>query len=136
MAKTKSKTVSKWSKVNGNPEINSGEVVTKPNQSMSIREMLFRNTAGMTYDNYKTPYYEDQATFSSQSLNKIQEMEPVEKLQYLAEVQQQVVDLKTKIQGFEDEKAAKVAAQQAAAATQAAQQATSVNPDDIVSGTE
>lgn len=136
MAKTKSKTVSKWSVVNGNPEVNSGEVVTKPNQSMSIREMLFRNTAGMTYDNYKTPYYEDQATFSSQSLNKIQEMEPVEKLQYLAEVQQQVVDLKTKIQGFEDEKAAKVAAQQAAAATQAAEQATSVNPDDIVSGTE
>lgn len=136
MAKTKSKTVSKWSIVNGNPEINSGEVVTKPNQSMSIREMLFRNTAGMTYDNYKTPYYEDQATFSSQSLNKIQEMEPVEKLQYLTEVQQQVVDLKTKIQGFEDEKAAKVAAQQAAAATQAAEQATSVNPDDIVSGTE
>lgn len=136
MAKTKSKTVSKWSVVNGNPEVNSGEVVTKPNQSMSIREMLFRNTAGMTYDNYKTPYYEDQATFSSQSLNKIQEMEPVEKLQYLTEVQQQVVDLKTKIQGFEDEKAAKVAAQQAAAATQAAEQATSVNPDDIVSGTE
>ena len=136
MAKTKSKTVSKWSVVSGNPEVNSGEVVTKPNQSMSIREMLFRNTAGMTYDNYKTPYYEDQATFSSQSLNKIQEMEPVEKLQYLTEVQQQVVDLKTKIQGFEDEKAAKVAAQQAAAATQAAEQATSVNPDDIVSGTE
>tara|TARA_B100002052_G_scaffold3316_1_gene3019 strand:+ start:309 stop:719 length:411 start_codon:yes stop_codon:yes gene_type:complete len=136
MAKTKSKTVSKWSVVSGNPEINSGEVVTKPNQSMSIREMLFKNTQGMTYDNYKTPYYEEQATFSSQSLNKIQEMEPVEKLQYLAEVQQQVVDLKTKIQGFEDEKAAKVAAQQAAASAQAAEQATSVNPDDIVSGTE
>ena len=136
MATKKSKTVSKWNVVNGNPEVNSGEVVTKPNQSMSIREMLFRNTAGMTYDNYKTPYYEDQATFSSQSLNKIQEMEPVEKLQYLSEVQQQVVDLKTKIQGFEDEKAAKVAEQQAAAAAQAAQQATSVNPDDIVSGTE
>ena len=136
MAKTKSKTVSKWSVVTGNAEVNSGEVVTKPNQSMSIREMLFKNTQGMTYDNYKTPYYEEQATFSSQSLNKIQEMEPVEKLQYLAQVQQQVVDLKTKIQGFEDEKAAKVAAQQAAAAAQAAEQATSVNPDDIVSGTE
>ena len=136
MAKVKSKTVNKWSYVKATPEANSGEVITKPNQSMSIREMLFKNTQGMTYDNYKTPYYEDQATFSSQSLNKIQEMEPVEKLQYLAEVQKQVVDLKTKIKGFEDEKAAKIAAQQAAAAAQAQPQATSVNSDDIVSGTE
>ena len=136
MAKVKSKTVNKWSYVKATPEANSGEVITKPNQSMSIREMLFKNTQGMTYDNYKTPYYEDQATFSSQSLNKIQEMEPVEKLQYLAEVQQQVTDLKNKIQGFEDEKAAKIAAQQAAAAAQAQPQATSVNSDDIVSGTE
>ena len=136
MGTKKSKVVSKWKYIKATPEKNSGEVVTKPNQSMSIREMLFRNTAGMTYDNYKTPYYEDQATFSSQSLNKIQEMEPVEKLQYLAEVQQQVVDLKAKIQGFEEQKAAKVAAQQAAAAAQAAEQTTTVNPDDIVSGTE
>ena len=135
MAKVKSKTLSKWSVVKPTAEKNSGEVITKPNQSMSIREILFRNTQGMAYDNYKTPYYEDQATFSSQSLNKIQEMEPVEKLQYLEEVQQQVINLKAKIKGFEDEKAAKVAAQQAAAQAQA-QTATSVNPDDIVSGTE
>ena len=135
MAKVKSKTLSKWSVVKPTAEKNSGEVITKPNQSMSIREILFRNTQGMAYDNYKTPYYEDQATFSSQSLNKIQEMEPVEKLQYLEEVQQQVINLKAKIKGFEDEKAAKVAAQQAAAQAQA-QTATTVNPDDIVSGTE
>tara|TARA_B100000575_G_C22999592_1_gene576041 strand:+ start:564 stop:977 length:414 start_codon:yes stop_codon:yes gene_type:complete len=126
----------RWEPVQIKAEVSTGEVKTKPNQSMSIREMLFRNTAGMTYDNYKTPYYEDQATFSSQSLNKIQEMEPVEKLQYLAELNTQVTGLKNKIQEFEDAKAAKVAEQQAAAQAQAAQQATSVNPDDIVSGTE
>ena len=136
MAKVKSKTVSKWSIVPGKAEGNSGEVITKPNQSMSIREMLFRNTAGMTYDNYKTPYYEDQATFSSESLNKIQEMEPVEKLQYLAEVQEKVTNLKNKIQDFEAQKQAQIEAQQAAAAEQVAAQTTTVNPDDIVSGTE
>ena len=137
MATKKSKTISKWSKVKGKPEYNTGEVITKPNQSMTIREMLFRNTAGMTYDNYKTPYYEDQATFSSTSLNKIQEMEPVEKLQYLAEVQEKVTNLKSKIQDFEAQKAAAIQAQQQAAAEQvAAAQTTTVNPDDIISGTE
>lgn len=136
MAKVKSKTVSKWSVVPGKAEGNSGEVITKPNQSMTIREMLFRNTAGMAYDNYKTPYYEDQATFSSQSLNKIQEMEPVEKLQYLETVRNQVENLKNKIQDFEAQKAAAIKAQQEAAAAQVAAQTTTVNPDDIVSGTE
>ena len=82
-----------------------GEVITVPNQTQSVRDILFKNTQGMTYDNYKTPYYEDQATFSSQPLNKIQEMEPVEKLQYLSEVKAQVVNLETKIKEFEDEKA-------------------------------
>ena len=60
----------------------------------------------MTYDNYKTPYYEDQATFSSQPLNKIQEMEPVEKLQYLSDVKAQVVNLESKIKEFEAQKEA------------------------------
>ena len=69
------KKVNKWKGVKINTHKNSGEIVTQPNQTMSIREILFRNTQGMTYDNYKTPYYEDQATFSSQALNKIQEME-------------------------------------------------------------
>lgn len=84
----------------------SGEILTKPNQSMSIREILFRNTQGMTYDNYKTPYYEDQATFSSQSLNRIQEMEPTEKLQYLNEVNTQVTSLQEKIKNHEAQKLA------------------------------
>ena len=94
----------KWNGVKITSETNSGEVITKPNQTASIREILFRNTQGMTYDNYKTPYYEDQATFSSQSLNKIQEMEPVEKLQFLKEVQSQVKGLQTKISNHEKAK--------------------------------
>ena len=137
MAIKKSKTVNRWSIQVGKAETNSGEVITKPNKSMSNREMLFRNTSGMAYDNYKTPYYEDQATFSSESLNKIQEMEPVEKLQYLAEVSQKVSNLKSKIEDFEAKKQAQIQAQQEAAAAQvAAAQTTTVNPDDIVSGTE
>jgi len=133
MATKKSKTISRWSIVSGTPESNSGEIVTKPDQSMSIRDILFRNTAGMAYDNYKTPYYEDQATFSSTPMNKIQEMEPVEKLQYLEKVQNQVANLKQKIKDFEDQKVAIAQAQQAAGEKQ---KTTTVDPEEIVSGTE
>lgn len=99
----KRKRKSRWAKQQVKAHKNTGEIITKPNQSSSIRDILFRNTQGMSYDNYKTPYYEDQATFSSQSLNKIQEMEPTEKLQYLKELNGQIDSLKKKIE--EDEKA-------------------------------
>lgn len=108
--KAKAKKIRKSKNRWDNPTItidnNTGELITKPNQSMSIRDMLFRNTQGMTYDNYKTPYYEDQATFSSQSLNKIQEMEPVEKLQFLKELDTQVQTLQQKISDHQKEKEA------------------------------
>jgi hypothetical protein len=94
----------KWKVQEIKVQDNTGEIITKPNQSMSVREILFRNTQGMTYDNYKTPYYEDQATFSSQSLNKIQEMEPVEKLQYLKNVSSQVKSLEKQIKDHETAK--------------------------------
>lgn len=94
----------KWKVQEIKVQDNTGEIITKPNQSMSVREILFRNTQGMTYDNYKTPYYEDQATFSSQSLNKIQEMEPVEKLQYLKNVSSQVKSLEKQIKDHEQAK--------------------------------
>lgn len=94
----------KWKVQDITVQDNTGEIITKPNQSMSVREILFRNTQGMTYDNYKTPYYEDQATFSSQSLNKIQEMEPVEKLQYLKNVSSQVKSLEKQIKDHETAK--------------------------------
>lgn len=103
MAKTK-KVISKWATNLAVPHKNTGEVITKPNQTASVREILFRNTQGMTYDNYKTPYYEAQASFSSQALNKIQEMEPVEKLQYLKEVSSQVKSLQTQISNHEKAK--------------------------------
>jgi len=99
-------TKSRWTNQPIKAHESTGEILTKPNQSMSIREILFRNTQGMTYDNFKTPYYEDQATFSSQSLNKIQEMEPTEKLQYLNEVNSQVIELQEKIKNHEAQKLA------------------------------
>jgi len=114
-AKIIRKSKNRWTDPTVKIDYNSGEIITKPNQSMSIRDMLFRNTQGMTYDNYKTPYYEDQASFSSQSLNKIQEMEPVEKLQFLKQLDTQVETLKQKIT---DHQAAKEA--EAKAITEAA----------------
>jgi hypothetical protein len=103
MAKIK-KVKSRWGTESVQAHQNTGEVITKPNQTSSVREILFRNTQGMTYDNYKTPYYEAQASFSSQALNKIQEMEPVEKLQYLKEVQSQVKGLQKQISDHEKAK--------------------------------
>ena len=101
----------KWEYQKIKAEINEGDILTKPNQSMSIRDILFRNTNGMSYDNYKTPYYEDEATFSSQSLNKIQEMEPVEKLQYIDELSNKMDTLKESIKQHEAQKAEQVKAQ-------------------------
>lgn len=102
MSKKVNKVKDKWKQIEYKAYSDTtGEIVTKPNQAMSVRDMLFRNTQGMTYDNYKTPYYEDQASFSTQALNKIQEMEPVEKLQYLSEVSSQVKSLENKIKEHE-----------------------------------
>ena len=98
-----------------------GESETKPSQTQSIREILFRNTNGMSYDNYKTQYYEDQAEFSSQSLNTIQNMEPTEKMQFLTELSLQTNRLKSKISDFE--KAKKAEAELAAQAIKDAENA-------------
>lgn len=79
------------------------DVLTKPNQSMSIREILFRNTQGMTYDNYKTPFYEDQATFSSIPMNKIQEMDITDKMSFLDDLSKKTKSLKSKINAYQKE---------------------------------
>ena len=111
MSLTKSKNT--WSGSDISTETTTGEVITKPNQSQTIREILFRNTQGMTYDNYKTPYYEDQATFSSKPLNVIQDMEPTEKMQFLTELRAETQALKNKIQADETAKAQAIADAQA-----------------------
>ena len=118
----KIKAIDKWAGVNVNAHKNSGELITKPNQAQTIRDILFRNTAGMSYDNYKTPYYEDQATFSSQAMNKIQDMEPTEKLQFLEELNTNVINLQEKIKAHEEEKAALLKAQQEKTAQEIAAQ--------------
>ena len=114
MAK-KSKTVDRW-KTTGSATAhkNSGELITKPNQAQTIRDILFRNTAGMSYDNYKTPYYEDEAHFGSQAMNKIFDMEATEKLQFLEELNTNVTNLQNKVKAHEEEKAALLKAQQEA----------------------
>lgn len=110
----KIKAIDKWAGVKVNAHKNSGEVNTKPNQAQTIRDILFRNTAGMAYDNHKTPYYEDQATFGSQAMNKIFDMEPTEKLQFLEELNTNVTNLQSQIKQHEEEKAALLKAQQEA----------------------
>ena len=119
MAKKKViKPVDRWNAATTRPHKNSGEVLTKPNQSMSIKDILYRNTQGMAYSNYKTPYYEEEATFQSQSLNKITDMEPTEKLQFLKDLNEQVSSLTSQIKADEKAKAEAVAQVQAAAEVQ------------------
>lgn len=106
--KTKNRYRQKYQSKNGyqSPEeIDKFDVVTKPNAADSVRDILFRNTSGMSYDNYKTPYYEEQATLSSQALNVIQDMEPAEKMQFLAEKRKEFKSLQDKIAAYEAEKA-------------------------------
>lgn len=104
MSLTKNKSI--WTIEDTGAEYNSGEVVTIPSQAQSIREILFRNTNGMAYDNYKTPFYEDQATFSSQSFNKIQDMDITDKMAFLQHVQNTAKALETKISDYQKEKQA------------------------------
>lgn len=104
MSLTKNKSI--WTVQDTGAEYNTGEVKTVPSQAQSIREILFRNTNGMAYDNYKTPFYEDQASFSSQSFNKIQDMDITDKMAFLQHVQNTAKDLETKISDYQKEKQA------------------------------
>lgn len=130
MSKKNTPKIDRWTVTKIKSHVSTDEVKTKPSQAMSVREMLFRNTQGMAYDNYKTPYYEEQATFSSDSLNKIQDMEPVEKLQYLNTVTVRANDLKKKIEEHEQAKAEALAQQQQPTAPEG------VVEENVVAGTE
>ena len=99
-------------------EIAEDTIHTKPNQAMTIRDIMKFHTTGMHFDNTKTPYYEEEATFESESLNKIANMEPVEKLQHLDKVSKQVKSLQTAIKKDEEAKAEAIAAAKAAESTQ------------------
>ena len=50
----------------------------------------------MSYDNYKTPFYEEQATFSSIAMNKIQEMDIADKMSFLDDLSKKTKSLKQK----------------------------------------
>lgn len=101
---TTSRIRSIWKGVKTTQEVPDTKTVhTKPNGAQSVREILFRNTSGMAYDNYKTPFYEEQATFSSQPMNVIQDMELSEKLQFLAETKANATALENKIKDYQAE---------------------------------
>ena len=108
----KKTTINKNNPLHKKGEIHTDETIhTKPNQSMTIRDIMKFHTTGMHFDNTKTPYYEEEATFESESLNKIANMEPVEKLQHLEKVQTQVTSLQNAIKKDEESKAAAIAEQ-------------------------
>ena len=103
MMKKKKPYLTRHDYVSDDAEEITGESMTQPGHAQTVREILFRNTQGMAYDNYKTPFYEDQATFSSRSLNEIQEMDLADKMQYLQELCEKAVVLENKIKDYQNQ---------------------------------
>lgn len=83
-----------------------GTSLAIPDESFTIRQMLHRHANGINFDNVKTPYYEEQASFSSKSIHELQKLDPTDKLQYLEKHEAQTKALRLKIQQHEDEKKA------------------------------
>lgn len=98
-------TRSKWDKKFHEYETVMEEEIVKPNQTQSIRDILFRNTQGMAYDNYKTPFYEDQAKFSSISLNELQNMDLADKQLFLQGHRQKTIALENKVKDYQQQMA-------------------------------
>lgn len=80
---------------------------TVPSESMTIRQMLNRHANGINFDNVKTPFYEEQASFTTQSIHELQKMDLTDKLQYLQELEDKTNLLKAKVQAYKDEQDAK-----------------------------
>lgn len=81
---------------------NWGDSVAVPDESMTVREMLHRHANGINFDNVKTPFYEEQATFSSQSIYELQKMDLTDKIQFLEEHAKQTNALKLKVKNYQD----------------------------------
>ena len=85
-----------------------GESVTVQNETRSIREILTRHANGLNFDNFKTPFYEDQATFSTMNIHELQKMDITDKIQYLTDLQQRTTALKAKIEDYKAEQDAQL----------------------------
>ena len=72
------------------------------NDTMTMREIVTRQINGTLFDNYNTPFYEEQAVFSTLPLNIIQNMDLSEKLQYLTEIKGKATALQAQIQAYKD----------------------------------
>lgn len=75
-------------------------------EAFSVREMLIKHANGTMFDNVKTPFYEEQATFSTMELNKIQSMDAVDKLIYLKEIKEKASALETQISDYKSQQEA------------------------------
>lgn len=85
-------------------EKNSGEKVVVPGDGAgSVRELLTKHATNLNFDNYKTPFYEEQAQFSTLNLNKIQKMDLPEKLIHLKKFQEQAKGLEGQIKSYQKE---------------------------------
>lgn len=72
--------------------------LVRPNEAYSVRDAIIRHNNGtMNFDNKLTPFYEDQATFSTISLNQLQSMDLPEKLLFLDKVKVEASALAKKI---------------------------------------
>jgi len=110
MAKTvKTKADFKIDKMNyvRNPKIKDwGKSVTIPDESFTIRQLLNRHANGINFDNVKTPFYEEQASFTTKSIHELQKMDITDKLQYLEQHRSEMEVLENKIKAYQEEQQA------------------------------
>lgn len=91
-------------------ESNDQPSLAKPNESLSIRQILNRSVNGIEFENSKTPYYEQEASLTNVSFNQIQHMDFNEKHAYLTDVSRDVNELTEMVEKHQKELEAEQAA--------------------------
>ena len=98
--------------------------LTREGKALTVRQILTNSANGLDFEDVKTPFYEDEATFSTQDFNKIQQMDFAERQQYYEKVSKQAKDLSKKIQHYNERKKQEASEQQAQEAAARAQEPT------------
>ncbi len=87
---------------------------TIQHETLTIRQILNRSIQGIEYTDFRTPYYEDEAGLSNYELNKINNMDEVDKLRLYSELSEKTQNLSQQIEEHRSLKAQELEASQQA----------------------
>lgn len=80
-----------------------GKSLTVPDETMSVQEMFRRVMAGLPVGGGKmAPQYDENATFDSEDLEKVRDMDLVEKDEYKGRLAQDMLDKERRIKDYRD----------------------------------